>query len=417
MKKHLVLGAVLAVTATPALATKARLLSLGEDFTGSQYINDNRNIFLNAASVNLHKNQVILELGGDGAETSVGDLATARTVAKTDGNTTPQAEGGVLMSTGNLVYGVYFGGESAYTQDARRYLNLKDRRVHQDNQLDLFVGGEAGVKWGANLTYSNGNDDNGDIKSNSMAARLGVIADNVEGFANVSLANKFEGNLGAGAEKEEFDGKLGYELGGTYNLGFAKVFAYWRHAGWEQSSDEATLAGPLPGAGVFNGDADVVTDKYTIGYGREEKLNDKATLFMKLAYVMNKRELDAKGTGKATLDDYSIPLTVGLEYDATSWLTLRGSVVQSIVNEQDNDYDAALLAGTTVNPLITGAFRNGKRTLQNQTSLRSGATLKFGDFSVDGLLMTDAAGTNAGNSNGTLNTENLLMRVAATYKF
>lgn len=407
MKKHLVLGAMLAVTATPALATKARLLSLGESANGSQYINDNRNIFLNSSYANLHKDQVILELGGNGATFAP---ASGR-LTKADTNAAPQAEGGVLMGVGNMVYGAYFGGESAYTHEARSYLNFQDNDVHQDNQLDFFIAGDNGVKWGANLTYSSTNNDSGDVKSDSLAARFGVMANNIEGFANVSLMNQFEGQLGTETgEKEEFDGKLGYELGATYNLGSAKVFAYWRHAGWEQTNDEPITLGA--GSAAFVGDAEVSTDVYTVGYGREEKLSDKATMFMKLAYVMNKRELDAKGTGKANFDDYSIPLTVGLEYDAASWLTLRGSVVQSLMNEQDNEYEDGV-AGS-VSTLITGGFRDGKRTVRNTTSVRSGATLKFGDFSVDGLLMAASA---TGNSNGVLNTENLLMRVAATYRF
>jgi poly-gamma-glutamate capsule biosynthesis protein CapA/YwtB (metallophosphatase superfamily) len=100
MKKQLIVALGLAVLATPAMASKARLQALGEDTFGSFYINDNRNIFLNAAHVNNHKDFVTFETGStiaDGAD----DSAAA-----------PRPEGGVFFGQGNLVYGVQLGNES-----------------------------------------------------------------------------------------------------------------------------------------------------------------------------------------------------------------------------------------------------------------------------------------------------------------
>lgn len=418
MNKFLMIGAVLAVVSAPAFATKARLISLGEDASGSQYINDNRNIFLNAAYANLHKNSVILEVGGDGQSGSVNNS----TIAKLDTDTTPQAEGGILVESGNLTYGFYYGAESAAVQEARRYLNIKDRLAHQDNQLDFFVAGENSVKWGVNLTYSSVENDSRDLKSDTLSARLGVIKDNIEGFLNVSLMNELDGrlyadpaNAGASAtnNKEKFEGKLGYELGGTYALSKGKVFGFWRHAGWDQESDESPVtAAPGPAGGVYNGKAEGQTDRFILGYGLEEKLSDKATLFTRVSYVANKREFKTATQGKVNLDDYQVPVVVGLEYDSTSWLTLRGSVSQSIVSEQDYNYDPALRTAGVVNPIITGGFKQGKRTFPSTTAVRAGATLKFGEFSIDGLVMRETGG-----DNGVLDTENLLTRVGMTYRF
>ena len=407
MKKHLVLGAALAVLATPAFATKARLVALGEEITGSQYINDNRNIFLNAAHANNYKDSVIMELGGDGAAGT-----------KQDTNLAPQAEGGVLYGWNNMVVGAYFGAESSQTQEARSYLVTNRRVVHQDNQIDLFLAGESSVKWGANLTYSQNKDDTDgtfeDLESQTLTARLGFIAGKFEGFANVSLINSFEGDLDAGAgDKEEFKGKLGYEIGGTYRLdNQASVFAFWRHAAWEQESSVSQVAATA-GAPAYTGEADAQTDRFIVGYGRETKLNDKATLFYKASYVLNKRELDTKDDGKATIDDYAVPVVVGIEHDSASWLTLRGSISQSIFNEQDNDYDEDLLP--LVNTNVVAANPDKKRTRRNTTTVAAGATLKFGDFAVDGLVGTKS--DNGTRTNGVIDSNNLLTRVAMTYKF
>ena len=134
MKKQLALGMGLAVLSTSAFATKARLLSLGQDKSGSQYIMDQRNIFLNSAYAAKYKDMVIFEWGDDG-RTGVPSLIAD------DQDRAPQAEGGFLKSAGNFVYGVYFGGESDITNELRGYSHVGDREYHQDNQLDLFFAG------------------------------------------------------------------------------------------------------------------------------------------------------------------------------------------------------------------------------------------------------------------------------------
>lgn len=86
MKKQLIVALGLAVLATPAFASKARLQALGEDQYGSFYVNDNRNVFLNAANVNNHKDLATFEWGA--------------TTAATDATATPRSEGGVFKTMG-----------------------------------------------------------------------------------------------------------------------------------------------------------------------------------------------------------------------------------------------------------------------------------------------------------------------------
>jgi len=402
MHKHLAFGASLAVIAAPAFATKARLVALGEDVIGSQYLSDSRNVFLNAAAINDYKNLVVFEWGGDGSTAPV---------AKLDTDSRAQAEGGVFYGHGNLVYGVYLGGESSQSHDARRFLALDDRRVHQDNQLDFFLGGDTGLKWGANLTYSQNKSDTEDIDSKTLSSRLGVNGGMWEAFANLSLVNKFEGNIGGGTNDEEFEGNLGYEIGGTFNTGKGKVFGYWRHSGWEQESDEAIAgtAGP-----AYVGEAEVAIDRYIVGWGREDKVSDRATLIYKASLQMNRRKLETDTDGDAQLNDQFVPVVVGLEYDSASWLTLRGSITHNIWGKADNEIDDTVTAAG-LNTIVTNTYSEGKRTIANSTNVNAGATLKFGDFNVDGLIGT-GSGTSASES-GVLTTDNLMSRVAMTYKF
>jgi hypothetical protein len=379
MKKQLTVALGLAVLATPAFASKARLQALGEDTYGSFYINDNRNIFLNAAHVNNHKDLVTFETGD--------------TTNYEDGAATPRAEGGVFFDAGNLVWGVHLGSESDTSNALRTWAGA----ANEQNNLDVFVGGDAGMKWGVNLTYGNTAEGESINNDKIMRTRLGVITGDLEAFANISLMNKTEG---AGAE---FEGKLGYQLGATYQMNDYKLFGEYRSIKGEDKT----------------ADSDAELGIWRVGAGRSSKLNDKATLFSKLE--LNRTNLNLENgsctplpagvcTDAVTVpyttggEDYittNLPLTIGLEYDATSWLALRASISQSL-------YSSVSLKDTA------------NTNLEDTTVVNAGASLKFGDFAVDGVIGNDANGSSPaaeGTESGTLRTDSLMSRVSMTYRF
>ena len=378
MKKQLTVALGLAVLATPAFASKARLQALGEDTNGSFYINDNRNIFLNSAQVNTHKDLVTFETGD--------------TSESIDNASTPRSEGGFFTAKGNMVYGVHLGSESATSNALRTWADASN----EQNMLDVFVGGDAGMKWGANLSYSNvaegGTIDNDKV----MRTRLGVAQDNWDAFANVSLMNESQDENGA-----DFKGKMGYQVGGSYMMNDYKLFAEYRSIKAEDKQASA--------------DAEI--GLWRIGAGRTSKLNDKATLFTKLEVNRTTLNLEtATGslngpnvntydglpltTGGEDLVITDVPLTIGMEVDAASWLTVRGSVSQSLVS------DVSLKATSNEN-------------LEDTTIVNLGATLKFGELSVDGVIgNNDGTTVDAdGTSSGTIRTDSLMSRVSMTYKF
>ena len=96
----------------PANATIARLQALGMDETdneGSYYIEDNRNIFLNAGNIHKYADSLVMEWGDEG--NNVPAAGTASQLA-TDEITNPKAKGGFLKSHGDWTYGLYLGNES-----------------------------------------------------------------------------------------------------------------------------------------------------------------------------------------------------------------------------------------------------------------------------------------------------------------
>lgn len=428
MKKQLIAIAGLAILSTPAMATKARMIALGEninDNIGSLYFSDSRNIFQNAAYANDYKDMVIMEWGASSVSATSG--------AKSDTDTSPQAEGGFLKSHGNYVYGLYLGAESPYTNDIRTYSRLiRNSDFHQDNQLDAFFAGESSAlgKWGVNVTYSTSkNEETGvDAKQQSASLRLGMIKNKLEAFANIALINEAKiDSLGVGATPnggtDEFKGRRGFELGATYDLEVAKVFGYVRHATWRSDTDsviDADPGAPVVPITAYTGKFDGTYWLYQVGAGREYKVNDKATIFTKLEYLNFMRKVEtASGTRNGeeiNLDDYRVPATIGLEYDAASWLVVRGSVVSNLISGVDNDYDGDANQAA-ISPGVLGLRRPGKRTVANSTNVNAGMTLRFGELSLDGVIGTDGANNSTANEKGVLTLDNLASRVAMTYKF
>ena len=84
---------------------------------------------------------------------------------------------------------------------------------------------------------------------------------------------------------------------------------------------------------------------------------------------------------------------MGLEVDANSWLTLRGSVTQTVLYGENK----------------TEAAATTKDQLTNDTVVAAGAGIKWGKINLDATL--------AGAVNGQVNGNNLLANGSLTYMF
>ncbi|MFP5489988.1 MAG: hypothetical protein ACLGG0_00700 [Bacteriovoracia bacterium] len=379
MKKQLALAAGLAVLAAPAFASKARLAALGEDTNGSFYIQDNRNIFLNASEVNNQKDFVTYELENDG------------------GN----GEGGFIRNAGNLVWGAHMGRNLSYNEGTDSFatdanddgdVDAGDLFVYQaTNALDLFIGGDAGIKWGVQLTYSSQkNDDfnagdggaglatNTEAKTDVMDLAVGLSQGPWAAYLKYGITGKTDHK----DQDVEVERKGDTEIGGSYSWNGYTAFGYYGMNEFE-----------------VDGDNNVESNEMSLGVARQDKLNDKAVLFTKVAYTNTTSDVkDAGEDGENNESDLSA--TIGLEFDAASWLTLRGSVSQEIlINEVETK---AAVANSDSN----------KNTEANTTVVAAGASLKFGDMAVDGMIGNTASGTA-----GEIDSSNLMTRVSMTYRF
>jgi len=359
MKKTLVIAS-LAVLSTSAFASKARMEALGQGQV-SRYIMDTRSVFLNPAMVNEQKNYIITEWGS--AQNS-----------GTDTDAAPRAEGGFFREMGTFTYGLYLGNNGSRLEHSNTFLD-------QTNALDLFLGGDMGVKWGARVHYANAKDETGAVnkKHNAFGLGLGAEMGDAEAYVNVDLADKSTGETVASYESKL---KPSYTVGGSYK------FAGWSFfAEYDMSKLNETLA-----TATTEKDSTIL-----VGAGRVHEINPTARLITDLSLTMNTNETTANGKVKTN----ALPATLGMEVDATSWLVLRGSVAQNIIFGEQK-------------------LANGKKkTIPNSTTVNAGATLNFGKLKVDGMIGNTAAsraGT-VGTKEGVLSTDNLLTRVAVSYWF
>jgi hypothetical protein len=356
-----------------AFASKARLEALGESGNGSYYIADNRNIFLNPSLISTNYDFVTYEWGNTQAD---GDADS------------PNAEGGFILKNDSLIYGLQMGRDNGYNTGAASASGLNfDYKA--SNGLDLFFGKSGGINWGVNVYYSSQKDDafiadvaEDKAKTEVIDLSVGISQDNFSFFAKMGLEGK------SSYEEASVDGdverKSDLAIGGSYK--------------YEQTNFFGEIATNKYISDTTVDDEEVKNNSMTFGIAKVFKLNDQSNLFSKISYVNNSNDVDSTSIGTTT---NKIPFSVGLETDATSWLTLRGSITQNIVGVSDVEGD--------------------QKTIQNSTVVNAGASLKFDELSVDGLIGNNADGatptaTTAGGA-GQLRADSLISRVSMTYKF
>lgn len=381
MKKHIASILGVALISTSAFASKARLQALGEDTYGSLFLDDARNVVLNPAMLNFHKDFVVMEWGATDTGTTTFNGQNLGQDTDQDLATAPKAEGGMFMASGNMIYGLYFGDESN-TANGLRTLSMGANAIHESNNVSLYAAGDAGVQWGVKLTHHSFENEQGGADQKSSASRLGVgvISGDVEAFLKMGLTNTAENGTA------EFEGKGSFQVGVTYAMGDVDYLLEVRSFQAEDANGDEFKA------------------QYTrIGVAKTYKLNDKATAWASAWYKMDNTENDwtaiaATGETKLTY----LPVTMAVEVMAKDWLALRGSIGANVIGTEEDD-------------------SGDKETLTTRPLINAGAGIMFGDFVVDGLIgnntSTGPGAESTAGGVGTLRTDTLMSRVSMTYKF
>lgn len=359
MKTMTILVAV-ALCATSAFASKARLKAL----QSSPHLQDSRDVISREPDQALaHGEFVSIESSNNAAGAN---------------DATPNGEGGFVRKINDTsAMGAWIGAKSESLATGA----LSDAGSTQtiQNPLNLYYASKAGdLAWGAGLNYSNFENKVTKNKASSMGLNAGI-----------SSAAGWEAQLGLGltgeatvADTTKFEQKSPMFLSGGYWMD--TMFLFGKYAmGGGKAKDIAS----------GNTTTDRDTNSLEIGVVNSHK-KDGADFFYGVSYLMTTNKV-ANGT---KTEGSSLPVVVGIEADATSWMVLRASIKQNI-----------LLGSSKVTPNGGSA---AEINLQDSTVVASGLGMKLGKFMVDGsLAATTGASGKLGSDTG------FLSDVSLTYAF
>lgn len=378
MKKLLVVA--VALTSVNAFATRARVNALAN----SPHLIDTQTVYSNPADM--------FYVGGDYVTLESGEttIDNGSTTTATDGRDTQNnAEGMIVRSWGDAKMGLALGHMSSLSYTLRdRAASLFSAAVnyHQQNPIELSYGMKAGdLAWAGTLVYSNfAEKDGNNEKESSMGVRFGMRMGALDAKVGLGLGNTYQNDL---------DGKFKGDIGITAGVGYAL--------------DQVYVSGKFEMGGFKTEDnADNETSKVSgmmLGvYATSSQKKDGNEFFYGagLENRDNKVTLDNLGAidGDYKVGGLVLPVWMGLEVDAASWLTLRGSVKQNVLLTESKD-DRSTAAGGL------GDFSAGPNT----TEVAAGVGLKFNKINLDGSIVS------GGNQN--LDGQNLISQVGLTYVF
>lgn len=365
--KNLLLVVALTVAAAPAMASKARLNALGN----SAQLVDVQTTFDRPQHMHFLGDLVTIEWGDKGATAPA-----------------PHAEGGFLKKHNDAVYGIYFGRKSTEFSDAvTKAVGYGFSVLDEQNPINLMYGMKSGdLSWGASVKYSNGKSDGAttaatdDQSVKSAGASFGITDGTWD--ANITLGLIGETKLGDAELKSKGNIKVGF----GYNLSDS-MYTYGKYNTYKSE-------GEAPG----NLTADIEKSAIEVGFINTVSKTEDANFFYGVAYsTTTDKEKHNIGAGKDSKTETSfLPVWMGIEANATSWMVLRASVVQNVL----------------LNETKTGDLKNDVDSI----GFNAGAGLKLGKGMLDANFGTAKAGQ-LSFSNGSAAGQEFLTNVAYTYLF
>lgn len=364
----LLLSLAIVLSATSAFATRARVTALGN----AAHIVDSSTIYKKPADIFAVSDSLTIESG------------ITNTLANSAGTSASGTEAIFIRSSGDTKWALSLGHDDETILDQRAAANVETAtlsgNVAQQNPFELTYGMKAGdLAWAATLAYSNYNDKKFDSKETSTNLKFGAATSTWDASVDLGLANKT--SSGTGVAMDEFKGKNNVALRG----------GFW------VSSDMYTYANVLMGGYEVTDAGTVVSEikAQQITIGMVNTMKNDGNEFFWGAGLTSAQSKESKAP-ETKITALSLPLIIGLEANAASWLTLRGSVTQNVVIQNEKESNST----ATVSEAAPGL---------NSTTFAAGAGLKLNKLSLDGSILA--------NNTQTVNTDNLLGSVGLSYAF
>lgn len=367
--KNLVL-VLISLISINSYATRARMVAL----SNADHLLDVQTVYAKPFDMlRLNTDYVTFESGATGGVSSTSEAANA--------------EGMIVRSVGDAKLGLAFGHQSSFASswglrsnasyfNAQGYSNLA---TNQQNPIEVSYAFKRNEDlWGGTLIYS--------TYLNSKATGATVQKENSTGFRIGTMQGKWDLTLTAVLVNmaELANGK---KMTGSSTLGLAG--GYEINSTLSMFGDIGISGAKFEDIGAQDGQVKLVN--YKIGLINIYE-TESGEIFYSIAVIQEELKKEtSSGVQKKFVNN--LPVTIGFENDANSWLVLRGSIVQSVLLANTNDEIAA-------EEYVPGV---------NTTTLALGAGLKWSNISVDGTLKTA--------SSQKINTSELLSQVGMTYIF
>lgn len=410
MKKTLLIAALSMVSAS-AFASKARLNALGN----ADHLHDVQRTFDRPYEAAMFGEYATVEFGSNSAPS-----ATNQTTA----------EGGFVRQWGDNNYlGLYVGHQPGVLADPTTGLialayatnnttvggltntggatvvDLNTWYSTLRNPLNLWWAMKAGdITWGVNAFYENSSQNTPAIIQDGTGTPVTT--------PNVTNRHATVGGVSLGAAGSSWDvdatigltGKAEYSnLLGDNNRVLKANSNYQVHGAWRMDTlDIYARYGMASASAQFPGLADAKTDATAYGVGIiDSRKKDGVEFFYgaELAMTSVKTGL-SNGAGDLKIDGAAVPVVVGVEADATSWMVLRGSIRHNLWSSQKTS-----LPG-----------RDGITDTVASTVAAAGTGFKFGKFNLDTYLAASANGNVSLATDGTTG-DRFLTQASLTYTF
>ena len=361
MKSLLTLAIVLA--STSAFATRSRITALGN----AAHLVDASTVYTKPADIFAISDSVTIEAGKTNSAPGT-DAVTAG------------AEALLIRSAGDAKWALSLGHD-----DAKIYSQRADAgsTIGQQNPFELTYGMKAGdMAWAATLGYSNFNNKAAEVKDTTTNLKFGAQTSTWDASIDLGLANKSTSATSTTTE-DEFEGKSNVTVrGGMWVSSDLYAYAVVDMGGYEVTS--ASVA-----------QSEIKTTDITVGAINTMK-NDGNEFFWGAGLASSNSKDSVTGASPEKESSLSLPFIIGMEANAASWLTLRGSVTQNVLIQNEKSESATATLSETSPGL-------------NSTAFAAGAGLKLGKLALDGSILA--------NNTQTINSTNLLGTVGLTYSF
>jgi len=367
---------------------------------GSLWYDDDYNVFYNPAYINDTKNRISVEKGVEGGFFKGEFENFAYGVYFNRGG-----NGTTGIGTSSNAQSVYGGSLVAPGFNPSAWIGTAENLPTQ-RPIDLFVGGDTGLKWGLHLAWAYDRDQTvavgpsfsgGEVTNRYWHLDGGVQVMGLEPYAGITAFSKYQNNGPNPA---------------TASIDEVNVGARYKYEGWcpYVSFEKTRVDGsPAQNNGVQN---QTRVSDFGFGLSHDTKVADGVHIYKNVGLWWAWYQ-DDLGTGQTqsiagigaaassaataatnlTGDDNNqytdivLPVNIAIEADAASWLTLRAGASYDFINDRNyasNNNQASAVA--QVSNRHTSGLGN--------TKFRIGSTLKFGKLHVDSAFGNGSANQN-----------------------